>query len=265
MKVILPFDSHNHIHMGPSSPQQALTVPLSGMAIMSTHPRDFSTVLDLSTTLSNDSRHIVPCFGIHPWFLHKTESNWMTELEYRLAETPHAIVGEIGLDGFHFDANTQQLTSSLEDQKQAFLEQMELAAQYDRPVSIHTVHCFGTLFESLSLLKKKKKLPSQMYFHAFGGKVGTVDQLIAACKGSKVYFGFAPVINFRSPKTADVIRKVGLSRLLLETDHEDAAYVPESVQSGIRIIAEALGCAEQEVIETTTANAFQFYRLSRSK
>ena len=106
-------------------------------------------------------------------------------------------------------------------------------------------------------------MPSQMYFHAFGGKLGSVDQLIAACKGSEVYFGFAPIINFRSHKTADVIRKVGLDRLLLETDHEDAACVPESVESGIRIIAEALGCSEQDVIEKTTANAFHFYRLSR--
>lgn len=264
MTVILPFDSHNHVHMGPSSPHQAMSVPLCGMAIMSTHPRDFSTVLDLSTTLSSESQHVVPCFGVHPWFLHETDSNWLSQVETSIAETPQAIVGEIGLDGFHFDPHTQELTSSIESQQKAFMDQMELAARYDRPVSIHVVQCLGALFESLSILKKKKKLPSQLYFHAFGGKLGSVDQVIAACKGSEVFFGFAPIINFRSPKTADVIRKVGLDRLLLETDHEDAAAVPESVHSGIDLIAEALGCSKEEVIEKTTANAFRFYRLSSS-
>lgn len=56
--------------------------------------------------------------------------------------------------------------------------------------------------QALSNLKKKKTshlnpLPPRMYFHAFGGRVGTVDQLLALCgrEKGKVYFGFAPVIS----------------------------------------------------------------------
>ena len=141
---------------------------------------------------------------------------------------------------------------------------MEIAARLHRPVSIHVVQCFGPLMGALSKLKKSAHgLPPKVYFHAFGGKVGTIDQLLALCgkQPGQVYFGFAPVVNFRSPKTATVIRKVGLSRLVLETDHEDADLVPGSMEQGISLIADALHLSHDEVVEQTTRNAFDLYSL----
>lgn len=226
--VVLPFDAHNHIHMGPSSPSVALEQgQLGGLALMSTHTRDFARVLQLSETLPREHvfdnqqqrLHVVPCFGIHPWWLadlttddwasnNTCNSNdeepdstspprWLFQMETLLVEHPHSIVGEIGLDGFHYDPHTRQLACPMDTQVEAFRLQMELAARLQRPVSIHTVQCFGPLMETLSRLKAKKLLPPRMYFHAFGGKVGTVDQVLALCgrKLGTVYFGFAPVIS----------------------------------------------------------------------
>jgi Tat protein secretion system quality control protein TatD with DNase activity len=310
--MILPFDSHNHVHLGPTAPLRALLGPtatwpednlqspvslavISGMAIMSTHPRDFERVLQYSKDLpvERPGVRVVPCFGVHPWFLHElteqdwqlsesaseSESdhhppstsnqqlpNWLVDMETRLTSTPGAIVGEIGLDGFHFDPITQDLVSPMEQQVEAFRLQMELAARLDKPVSVHGVKSFQQLMEVLAELKtsKTKKLPPKIYFHAFGGKAGTVDQLTALCgrESGRVYFGFAPVINFRSPKTAEIVRKVGIDRLVIETDHEDAARVPESIVEGIRFLSETLEMKEQEVIDKTTANAFDLYGLS---
>ena len=265
--------------MGPSHPLQALMVEdklvLNGMAIMSTHPRDWDRILQLKEELTNGAPgvQIVPTFGVHPWFLHQVDQPvvdstslpaWLVEMEENLIATPGSIVGEIGLDGFHFDPHTKELTSPMEKQVRAFALQMELAGRLQRNVSIHTVHCFGPLMNTLSELKKNKQLlPPQIYFHAFGGKEGTVDQLLALCgrQIGKVYFGFAPIINFRSPKTASLIRKVGIERLLLETDHEDAARVPASMEEAVRFLAEALNCSEEYIVEKTTANAFDFYNL----
>lgn len=295
MILPLPFDSHNHVHMGSTPPFVALqgnTRPIledasstmAGMAIMSTHPRDFDHILQLSKDLP--SRHpgvqIVPCFGVHPWFLHElaeddwklteTDSDslptplprWLTELEHKTTSTPEAIVGEIGLDAFHFDPLTKNLVSPVDKQVQAFRLQLELAARQERPVSIHCVRCFGPLMETLSTVKKQFQLPPKLYFHAFGGKLGTVDQLLSLCgrENGRVYFGFAPVVNFRSMKTSSIVRKVGLERLVLETDHEDAARVPQSIQDGIQFISEALETDEATVIAHTTANAFDLYGLS---
>lgn len=281
----LPFDAHNHIHMGPSQPMKAIMMHhndragLSGLAIMSTHPRDYDTVSSLATSLPETfpDLRVVPCYGVHPWFLHELDDEhwkpmdqqadcptWLYDLEQRLLQNPRAIVGELGLDGFHFDIETEELTSSMELQVEAFEAQMKLAARLERPVSVHAVQCMGHMMQSLSRLKKSKVgLPNKIYFHAYGGKAATIDQLMALCgrKGRKVYFGFAPVVNFRSPKTFDVIRKVGLEKLVLETDHEDAARVPESMAKGIELIAEALGESQEMVIEQTTKNAFDLYGL----
>ena len=294
--MILPFDAHNHVHMGPTSPVEALLststanaisneysstpeVALRGMAVMSTHPRDWGRVLTLSKELmsSYPGCKVVPCFGVHPWFLHEVSANdwgressdslprWVQAMEKRLMATPNSIVGEIGLDGYHFDPTTKELVSPMDKQVEAFRYQLELAARLERPVSIHAVQCFGPLMDTLCRLRKSKHgLPPKTYFHAFGGKSGTVDQLLALCgrEIGDVYFGFAPVVNFRSPKTADLVRKVGIERLLLETDHEDAARVSGSMREGIQFMAEALECSADRVVERTTQNAFAFYNLS---
>lgn len=287
----LPFDCHNHVHMGPSEPLRALMAPsattlndpvvvVRGMAVMSTHPRDYANVLNLTHQLPQLLRsgvRIVPGFGVHPWWLHELtdrdwqRSNkfdppkWIKDLEETILTNPDSIVGETGLDGFHFDPSTNNLTSPMENQIEAFRLQMELAARLQRPVSLHSVQSFGPLLNTLSELKKSTVgLPPKIYFHAFGGKVGTVDQILAICgrRPGQCYFGFAPVVNFRSHKTADVIRKVGIERIVLETDHEDAALVPNSLIDGIRFIADALELSDiQEVVDRTTENAFELYGL----
>ena len=347
MTIVLPFDAHNHIQMGPTEPYRALLHPhgcssssnsredgakkvspsgvaVSGMAIMSTHPRDYMRVLSLSQELTSTSTitstssddededvRIVPCLGVHPWWLHEltdqdweeipapncfdnddtllvvdvtstTAPRWVHELEALLVAHPEAAIGETGLDGFHFDSATQQLTCPMDRQMVALDWQLHLATKLNRPVSLHCVQAFGPLMDVLSsrqLAQQQQSrneqqrrrrrqrapslLPPAIYFHAFGGKCAVVDQLAALCRrtATRCYFGFAPVINFRSPKTAAVVRHVGLERLLLESDHEDAALVPESVREGIQFYADALGVDEALVVERTTANALDLYGL----
>jgi len=57
------------------------------------------------------------------------------------------------------------------------------------------------------------------------------------------------------------MRKVGLDRLLLESDHEDAERVPESITECIRYISDALAVEEEVVIKVTTENAYELYGL----
>jgi Tat protein secretion system quality control protein TatD with DNase activity len=343
---------------------------LGGVAIMSTHPRDFPMVKNLadfpksnisvssssssSSSLSSSNKvvdvddddddnndiikHkrkiIIPGYGIHPWFLHELDKNqwekvqrqddnqpvssnnnskmkdnpiWLQTLIKILESDPMAIVGEIGLDGFHFDPLTGNLKSPMSNQIEAFEMQLEVAVRLQRPVSIDVVQAFGPLLNTLAKFQKRTflekdddahvgpcddagldqhchhrhrrrqhchhRLPPKLYFHAFGGKVGTVDQLVALCetKGEensdsklrttrkRLYFGFAPVVNFRSPKTIQVIQKVGLDRLVLETDHEESSLVPQSIDDGIAYIANALNVSRDEVVEKTTRNACDLY------
>ena len=82
-------------------------------------------------------------------------------------------------------------------------------------------------------------------------------------KATRVLFGFAPIVNFQSPKTIQVIQEVGLDRLVLETDHEDATLVVSSMDLAVEVISKALGVTEEELIRRTNLNVCQLYGIER--
>jgi len=127
-----------------------------------------------------------------------------------------------------------------------------------------------------ALLERWKKMdedvlvfPRNIYFHAFGGKAAIVDQLDAICRNknfapgssSEIFFGFAPVVNFKSHKTPSVIQKVGIHRLVLETDVEDCSRLCLDLESSVEYIAKALNMEKEEVLKQTSDNARRLYRL----
>mmetsp|Transcript_22551 Transcript_22551/g.27656 ORF Transcript_22551/g.27656 Transcript_22551/m.27656 type:complete len:502 (-) Transcript_22551:183-1688(-) len=221
---------------------------------------------------------------------------WLPYLHYKLKSNPKSHVGEIGLDGARYDPITKELVCAMENQIIAFETQLHLAAHLEKSVSIHAVRSWGPLMDTLRRVKAKriktkkdlklnkisddrkggegprgegrkviKVLPPKIYMHAFGGKPSLVDQIDAICKDvSETYYGFAPVINFRAPKTGDVIRKIGIDRLVLESDLEDYNIVICDLKSNVRYIADALGMEFDEVLERTNENARKLYGLQKS-
>lgn len=284
------FDAHNHVHLGPSKltnlvPEPPLPIPFGGIALMSTHPRDFDVVQSSCSTLSktHGNFNAIPCFGVHPWFIHEMNSNnsnpesegntigsdvplWVCEMENLLNQNKNACVGEIGLDGARWtNPETRELSTPMEDQQSIFELQLQMASNHNRPVSIHVVHAWGPFFNSIKKVKQSKKckgLPSKMYLHAFGGKPMVVNQVLKACGNSpksKIFFGFAPCINFRSHRVNEVIKTVGMDRILLETDLEDGTRVYDDLCSGAKLIADALEISIDEVLERSYKNAQEFY------
>jgi len=138
-------------------------------------PVDWNDALDYSCR----SQHILPALGIHPWYLSDilmkdiVESNieesttdepanieqylnwdWLNELEAKLSQHPNLIVGEIGLCKMarfvrEFPKALGGKATALQLQKIVFKKQMELAAQWRRPVTVHCVNAHGLLMETL--------------------------------------------------------------------------------------------------------------------
>mmetsp|Transcript_31649 Transcript_31649/g.47659 ORF Transcript_31649/g.47659 Transcript_31649/m.47659 type:complete len:316 (-) Transcript_31649:186-1133(-) len=308
------FDAHSHMHMGPRGlviPAAVEQTPFTfdGAAIMSTHPRDYIKVDSIVSGLRDRDYIAVPCYGIHPWFLYDVltssddeEVDWLGELKQRLIDHPDAIVGEIGLDGNRWVEVEQSdqseesiwkrervLACPMELQRKAFEEQLVLAAELQRPVSIHVVSAWGELFAAFDNVRERMKhkheqmtvqvvderrkrrkpkpklLPPKIYFHAFSGKAGALPSIRSACtKGNipleDVYFGFPPAIkNFYAPKTPGIMKEIGIRQMLLETDLEDAKSAWDDLKRGVTGISEALDMTESEVATTTYNNAHRFY------
>ncbi len=161
----------------------------------------------LVTDLANQSQLIKPSFGLHPWFVKDRSDNWKEALVSHLANE-EAAIGEIGLDrwieGYDIDA-----------QKEIFLWQLRLAAEGNRPVSIHCLKAWGLLYD----LFKKESLPQRGFLlHSYGGPAEMVKPLakLGACFSFSGYFALD-----RKEKAREVFLQVPTDRFLVETDAPD--------------------------------------------
>lgn len=88
-------------------------------------------------------------FGIHPQWTNRDGiapdgTGWLPQLRQELLAAPWAIVGEIGLD-----RNARHKAFFQSRQQGVFRLQLRLAAELQRPVSVHSVKADGALVDAL--------------------------------------------------------------------------------------------------------------------
>ena len=127
-------------------------------------PVDWKDTLEYASK----STSILPALGIHPWYLgdilngnNQPEDvemylrwDWLEELEQHLAQHPNVIVGEIGLCKMarfvrEFPKDQGGKATALQLQKVVFRKQLEIAAKWSRPVTVHCVNMHGSFMEVL--------------------------------------------------------------------------------------------------------------------
>lgn len=207
---------------------------------------------------------VIPGFGVHPWFAHRVADGWLERLRRRLEGTPHCFMGEIGLDKVAITPDTQ--VNEWDSQVQVFRMQLELAAQLAKPVSIHAVQCWGVMFDFFS--GKETPLPPRVMLHSFGGSIEMVKSFMAlekkrskAANPLQFYFSFSTTINGRAPKTSSVVAAVPEERLLIESDHNDAEQIDESMNAACQLVADARGWTLEKAADTTARNAARFFAM----
>lgn len=114
-------------------------------------------------------------------------------------------VGEIGLD-FYWDDCPPDI------QRAAFLAQLELARQLEKPV---VVHCREAVEATLDVLENNGFRHYPLLWHCFGGHADLAARLVD--NGWHVSFP-GPVTYPANASLRDAARRVPLDRLLLETD-----------------------------------------------
>jgi TatD DNase family protein len=147
-----------------------------------------------------------PSFGLHPWYVQGRTPAWQDRLQHTLATAgPHAGVGEIGLDRWIPDHD-------LDDQREVFVRQLRLAAEQNRPATIHCLQAWGALEEVL----RSTPVPARGFLiHAYGGPAEMVGPL--AKRGAYFSFNGAHLEPRRTARRA-VFQQIPLERLLVETD-----------------------------------------------
>ncbi len=171
-----------------------------GFVCNGTRETDWPRVLELARSEPD----VLPCFGLHPWFVAERSETWLQQLEQHLLAVPSA-VGEIGLDRW-LEPRDEAV------QETVFRAQLELARHLQRPVMIHCVHAWGWLMD---VLRSQPPLPPGMLLHAYGGPV----ELIKPLADMGAYFSFGgSTLDEHTLRQREALPRIPADRLLLETD-----------------------------------------------
>ncbi|RHZ47530.1 hypothetical protein Glove_578g33 [Diversispora epigaea] len=204
-------------------------------------------------------------------------NTWYSKLESLLKLHPQALIGEIGIDKISKlkHPKTKVMTkiqTSMEHQMKLMELQLDLAAKYNRAVSLHCVQSTGQIVQLLDrkvLNNYKNKnnqnfLPPRICLHSFGGSVDTIKALTSNQPKKKkklptqIYFSFSIVINERYNRLPELIKAVPEDRLLIESDFHSPDGMDELMERIIKLISEIKNWSPTFTVEKTRENFLRF-------
>ncbi len=194
-----------------------------------------------------------PMLGLHPC---SVKENWQQELKYiRDAHQQQKIVaiGEIGID-LYWDKTT------LNDQIEAFRQQINWAKSLKLPIVIHCRDAFNEVYE---VLQQEQDENLRGVFHCFTGTLEQAQKVTAL----GFYLGIGGVVTYKNSGLDKVVAEIDLKHIVLETDSPYLTPVPfrgKPNESSYLIyiaqkVAELHQMAMDTVADITTENSKQLF------
>ena len=222
-------------------------------------PDTMQQALELSKSYAGKAGipRILATAGIHPHEAQLASQAALEKLDGLLADPDVLAVGEIGLD-YYYDHSPR------EQQKQAFVEQMEIAAARRRPIIIHCRPSEGSSNawdDTLAMIESNwTRTNLGGILHCFTGEW---EHARRALDGGFL-ISFAGNVTFpKAENIRQVAAKVPLDRMLIETDAPFLAPLPHrgkrNEPAWVGRVAEKLGevCGvPAELVASSTANNF---------
>ena len=205
----------------------------------------------LNMELLNRYDNVYASVGFHPSMaLGVTEDDYLLLEEY-VKEDKVVAVGEIGLD-YHYGKD------DMEEQKKMFMRQLELAKKYDLSVVIHTRDAFLDTYNIL------KEYELDGVIHCFSGSLEVAKQYIDL----GYFLGIGGVITFKNSKLKDVIKEIGLGKVVFETDSPYLSPIrgdknePKNVKLVCECVSNLLNMTYDDVSLITSKNANDLFNLN---
>ena len=194
-----------------------------------------------------------PMMGLHPCSVKENFEEELKIVEQWLGKRKFSAVGEIGTD-LYWDK------TFYEQQKKAFIRQVEWAIDLDLPIIIH---CRESMDLTIDLVQPYKgKLRG--IFHCFGGSLEQAQKIMDL----DFLMGIGGVLTFKKAKLDEVIKDIPLEYLVLETDSPYLAPKPfrgkRNESAYVRIVAEkmaeAKSCSLEEIAKVTSKNSDNLFK-----
>lgn len=206
----------------------------------------------------NDAVSIFPdnmfaLVGLHP---EDTKENFEEELallEPHIDDANVIGIGEIGLD-YYWDRTYEK------QQQEVFYRQLCWARDRRMPLSLHIRNAYS---DAIHILQRFKPGELSGVMHCFSGGIQEAEW--AVNRGFAI--GVGGVVTFKNSKLQELLPKIGLEHIVLETDAPYMAPVPyrgkTNESSYIPLIAQKLAEIFQvslsDVADQTTANARKIF------
>ncbi len=194
---------------------------------------------------------VVASVGVHPLGCKETVPE-LSGLQQYLHHSKVVALGETGLD-YYYSGESEENKSI---QQQSFINHLQLAKKEQLPVIIHTRDARQ---DTLQLMKEYGCEKHTGVLHCFTESW----EMAKAALDMNYYISISGIVTFRNASDLrDVVKKLPLDRLLIETDAPYLAPVPHRGQSNEprfvadvgRFVAELKGVAVEELAQKTSDN-----------
>lgn len=247
-------DTHSHIY-GPEFDEDRedaiLRAKEAGVERILLPNINEETVLPMLSLCRQYPGYCYPMMGLHPEDVREDWGEVLNRMHERLVVPghPYIAIGEVGLD-FYWDETYR------EEQMEAFRVQAEWAVEMGLPLVIHSRNAQKELAEVLSAVEGELT----GVFHCFGGSLSEAEELLRLFPG--FCLGIGGVLTYKKSPLPEVVSRMSLDRLVLETDcpylapvpkrgkRNESAYVVFTAQR----LAEECGLTVQQVEEQTEEN-----------
>ena len=240
-------DAHCHVSCGDSSVRELLV----GRDFFGVHPWE---TLDDGTTgtggTTETSRALVPDVS--------SLAALLPSLRAQLLANPAAGVGEIGLDRL----KSRDISPRM---REVFEAQLALALELGRPVVLHGAKCWGQVVTTVCRHLSHSPTPPlphsptpSFLFHGFSRSDGLIPEIVKL--GGFISVGPA-VLNDHAVNYRELVKKIPLDRLLVETDAVVGARVPTRphIRDVLAKTADILNLSAAELERITDENADRFF------
>jgi TatD DNase family protein len=250
-------DSHCHLDRLKLDPYNG---DLSA-AIAAAHERGIQQMLCIGISLENIQTvidiaqahpSVVASVGVHPCDV-KEGAATFEQLVNWAAQPKVVALGETGLD-YHYETESKAL------QHESFALHLQVGKQIGLPVVVHTREARA---DTLALIKEHGSLEHSGVLHCF-----TEDwDMAKAALDLNYYISISGIVTFKTAdQIRDVVSKMPIDRLLVETDSPYLAPIPyrgkpnepKYVREVAQFVADVRGIPLEELAAKTTEN---FYRL----
>ncbi len=232
---------------------KAQELGITKIITISVNYENMSEVIQTASAFSN----VYCTLGVHP---HHADNNWDKAFElinHNIKDKSLVAIGEIGLD-YHY------MRSPKDIQKKIFEKQLEIAANHNLPVVIHSRNADD---DTRDILKNfLSHLTNKCVLHSFTSGI----PLFNFAMENNFYIGINGIITFKAAENVrDIVRRCPISKILLETDAPFLAPVPHRGEENsplyLPLIAKEIAYLKDvsldKIVESSYQNTVKLFNL----